>query len=357
MRVVGWLQAQPFVRARPHRHHGLLHGRSGQLPRRVRRCPTSITAAAPFYGGGIPIERTDGLRAPVLAFFGDQDAFIPIDQVHKLKKRGAAPRQDGRGRRLSRGAARLLLQRARLVPTRRRQGRLDAAHAVLRAASEGLSVRILLVGQAAFAEKVLDGLAAAGDTIAAVVCPPDAGPKPDPVKVAAAGPEHPGAPVSQPEGGRRAARVRGRARRPRRPGLRHADRSRAAAPSAHPHGHLLPSVAPAALPRRQRHQLAAHPRRDPDRGHRLLAGRGRRHRPDPAAARRAGRTRRHRRIALLPDAVPARRADDARRGRHGPRRDGAARAAGRGAGDLRSAAAATRTPSSTGRVRRRRCTT
>jgi methionyl-tRNA formyltransferase len=46
-------------------------------------------------------------------------------------------------------------------------------------------VRILLVGQAAFAEEVLEGLEAAGDTIAAVVCPPDSGPKPDPVKAAA----------------------------------------------------------------------------------------------------------------------------------------------------------------------------
>src|SRR5437899_11555653 len=46
-------------------------------------------------------------------------------------------------------------------------------------------MRILLVGQAAFAEEVLRGLTAAGDTIGAVMCPPDAGPKPDPVKAAA----------------------------------------------------------------------------------------------------------------------------------------------------------------------------
>ena len=46
-------------------------------------------------------------------------------------------------------------------------------------------MRILLVGQAAFAEEVLRGLEAAGDTIAAAVCPPDAGPKPDPLKAAA----------------------------------------------------------------------------------------------------------------------------------------------------------------------------
>ena len=46
-------------------------------------------------------------------------------------------------------------------------------------------MRILLVGQAAFAEEVLRGLEAAGDRIAAVVCPPDSGPKLDPVKEAA----------------------------------------------------------------------------------------------------------------------------------------------------------------------------
>ena len=46
-------------------------------------------------------------------------------------------------------------------------------------------MRILLYGQAAFAEEVLKGLEAAGDAIAGVLCPPDAGPKPDPVKAAA----------------------------------------------------------------------------------------------------------------------------------------------------------------------------
>lgn len=55
-------------------------------------------------------------------------------------------------------------------------------------------MRILLVGQAAFAEQVLEGLRAAGDEIAAVVCPPDKGPKADPVKVAA---ERHGIPVHQ----------------------------------------------------------------------------------------------------------------------------------------------------------------
>lgn len=46
-------------------------------------------------------------------------------------------------------------------------------------------MRILLVGQAAFAERVLAGLLAAGDAVVGVVCPPDRGESPDPVKAAA----------------------------------------------------------------------------------------------------------------------------------------------------------------------------
>jgi methionyl-tRNA formyltransferase len=47
-------------------------------------------------------------------------------------------------------------------------------------------VRIILIGQAAFAEKVLDGARAHGHEIVAVYCPPDApGAKPDPVKTRA----------------------------------------------------------------------------------------------------------------------------------------------------------------------------
>jgi methionyl-tRNA formyltransferase len=46
-------------------------------------------------------------------------------------------------------------------------------------------VRILLVGQAAFAEQVLQGLEAAGHDLVAVVCPPDRGDKTDPAKAAA----------------------------------------------------------------------------------------------------------------------------------------------------------------------------
>jgi methionyl-tRNA formyltransferase len=47
-------------------------------------------------------------------------------------------------------------------------------------------MRLILVGQAAFAEKVLDGVRANGHEVAAVYCPPDGpGAKPDPVKARA----------------------------------------------------------------------------------------------------------------------------------------------------------------------------
>src|SRR5262249_58805653 len=47
-------------------------------------------------------------------------------------------------------------------------------------------MRIILIGQAAFAEKVLDGLRGNGHEVCAVYCPPDApGGKPDPVKARA----------------------------------------------------------------------------------------------------------------------------------------------------------------------------
>jgi len=44
-----------------------------------------IKAAVPFYGGGIPVERTDGLACPVLALFGEDDPYIPLTQVAHLR--------------------------------------------------------------------------------------------------------------------------------------------------------------------------------------------------------------------------------------------------------------------------------
>ena len=48
-----------------------------------------------------------------------------------------------------------------------------------------MALRIVLIGQAAFAEKVLQGLLERGHDIVAVYCPPDAGAKVDPLKTAA----------------------------------------------------------------------------------------------------------------------------------------------------------------------------
>jgi len=44
-----------------------------------------IKASAPFYGGGLPAEKTAKLKCPVLAFFGERDAYIPLDSVEQLQ--------------------------------------------------------------------------------------------------------------------------------------------------------------------------------------------------------------------------------------------------------------------------------
>lgn len=48
-----------------------------------------IAAAAPFYGGGIGglLDLAGNLRAPMLLFFGDQDPFIPNDEVDRIRTR------------------------------------------------------------------------------------------------------------------------------------------------------------------------------------------------------------------------------------------------------------------------------
>lgn len=48
---------------------------------------STVKAAAPFYGGGIGglLERASKIGCPMLLFFGDQDAFIPNEEVDKIK--------------------------------------------------------------------------------------------------------------------------------------------------------------------------------------------------------------------------------------------------------------------------------
>jgi carboxymethylenebutenolidase len=86
--AIAWLEKQPFVRADRIGITGFcMGGRVSYLT--ACMLPDKIKASAPFYGGGIPVNLTAKLKAPVLAFFGDQDAFIPLDQVELLKSEAA----------------------------------------------------------------------------------------------------------------------------------------------------------------------------------------------------------------------------------------------------------------------------
>jgi carboxymethylenebutenolidase len=82
--AIAWLEAQPFVRADRIGITGFcMGGRVSYLA--ACELPEKIKACVPFYGGGIPIDKTEKLRCPVLAFFGEKDAFIPLESVEQLK--------------------------------------------------------------------------------------------------------------------------------------------------------------------------------------------------------------------------------------------------------------------------------
>jgi carboxymethylenebutenolidase len=86
--AIAWLERQPHVRKGGVGITGFcMGGRVSYLA--ACALPEKITAAVPYYGGGIPVERTATLRAPVLAFFGDDDPFIPMDQVERLRTEAA----------------------------------------------------------------------------------------------------------------------------------------------------------------------------------------------------------------------------------------------------------------------------
>jgi carboxymethylenebutenolidase len=82
--AIAYLEKQPFVRAGGVGITGFcMGGRVSFLS--ACELPDKIKASVPYYGGGIPVERTEKLRCPVLAFFGEKDAFIPLDSVERLK--------------------------------------------------------------------------------------------------------------------------------------------------------------------------------------------------------------------------------------------------------------------------------
>jgi carboxymethylenebutenolidase len=81
---IAYLERQPSVRAERIGITGFCMG--GRVSYLVAcELPDQIKACVPFYGGGIPVEKTAGLRAPVLAFFGEEDGFIPFESVNQLK--------------------------------------------------------------------------------------------------------------------------------------------------------------------------------------------------------------------------------------------------------------------------------
>ena len=86
--AVAYLEKQPFVRADRIGITGFcMGGRVSYLA--ACEMPDKIRASAPFYGGGIPVEKTEKLRCPVLAFFGEKDAFIPLAAVKELEAQAA----------------------------------------------------------------------------------------------------------------------------------------------------------------------------------------------------------------------------------------------------------------------------
>lgn len=96
--VVSFLQKQADVRPDRIGITGFCMG--GRITFLTACNNAAIKAAVPFYGGGIasvmqpsdrtpiaPLEYADKLQAPMLLFFGEKDAFIPLDQVDKIKQR------------------------------------------------------------------------------------------------------------------------------------------------------------------------------------------------------------------------------------------------------------------------------
>jgi carboxymethylenebutenolidase len=86
--AVAHLEKQPFVRADRIGITGFcMGGRVSYLA--ACELPDKIKASAPFYGGGITVEKTAALRCPVLAFFGEKDAYIPLATVKELEAQAA----------------------------------------------------------------------------------------------------------------------------------------------------------------------------------------------------------------------------------------------------------------------------
>jgi carboxymethylenebutenolidase len=95
--VMTWLEADRGVRGDRIGMTGFCMG--GRITF-LSACHLPLQAAAPFYGGGIgrtmmpspgtphpPIDDAAGIACPMVIFYGDKDAFIPLDEVELVKDR------------------------------------------------------------------------------------------------------------------------------------------------------------------------------------------------------------------------------------------------------------------------------
>jgi carboxymethylenebutenolidase len=85
--ALSYLQSADFVRADRIGVTGFCMG--GRISFLSAASLDGIAAAAPFYGGGIGglLDQASNIKAPMLLFFGDQDPFIPNDEVERIRKR------------------------------------------------------------------------------------------------------------------------------------------------------------------------------------------------------------------------------------------------------------------------------
>ncbi|MFN8640789.1 MAG: dienelactone hydrolase family protein [Candidatus Binatia bacterium] len=84
--AVAYLQGLPFVQADRIGITGFCMG--GRISFLSAATIPAIRAAAPFYGGGIGglLDRAGDISCPLLLFFGDQDPFIPNEEVAAISK-------------------------------------------------------------------------------------------------------------------------------------------------------------------------------------------------------------------------------------------------------------------------------
>jgi carboxymethylenebutenolidase len=95
--AISYLQQQPFVYADRIGVMGFCMG--GRIAFLTACMSPAIRAGVPFYGGGIggaaqpaegtraPLDFAERLTAPLLLFFGETDAFIPLEEVERIRHR------------------------------------------------------------------------------------------------------------------------------------------------------------------------------------------------------------------------------------------------------------------------------